>query len=219
VANIIKSGWNFGLPAGEAIARVGLHFAFTGGPPTTAELIDIANDFMTAYDTHGKSLTASEVVLDSVDLTDLTSPTSAVGESTHSTIAGTRGDSDNPSPLCATTIYGVSRRFRGGHPKSYWPFGVSGDLGSYNRWSSGFITAVDAGVQALITECLTSTHGGVAITDWVCVSYYEGFDNFTEPSGRARVIPRLRATPVVDSMFYKYLMPEYGVQRRRRGKV
>lgn len=219
VANVIRSGFRFGQPAGEALGKVALHFAFTGGPPSPANLVSIANDFMAATSTHLAPLMASEISWQDVTNTDLTSPTSAVGISTHATVPGTRGSGDNPSPLCVYTNYDLSRRYRGGHPKSFWPFGVASDQGSFNDWSSSLITAVDAAVPAFIAECLASTHGGVALTDWVMVSYFHGATPFTEPSGRVRMINTLRATPLVDSLTYGFAQSVYGVQRRRRGKV
>lgn len=219
VANIIRSGFLFGQPAGEALGKVALHFAFTGGPPSAAQLIDIGNQFMNATDAHLKSLTPNAIHWQSATLTDLTSSTSATGESTHASIAGTRGASSVATPLCVMTNYLVSRRYRGGHPKSFWPFGVVGDLGDYNHWDNTLIADVDAGVPAFITACLAASSGGVAISDWVQVSYFHGFTPFTEPSGRVRNIPNVRATPLVDPLAYAFASSIFGVQKRRRGKV
>lgn len=219
VPNALKAGFAFGLPAGEFIAKVALHFLYTGGPPDVAAAVAIANTFMDAFDTDGKGLMANELQLNDVTITDLSSPTGAVGISTHGVIAGTRGSSDIPSPLCATTTYKVSRRYRGGHPKSYWPFGVNGDLATFNTWGSTFISDVDTDIPAMITACLAASSGGTSLSDWVQISYFHGATPFTEPSGRVRMINTLRATPVVDPLTYGGLMNQFGVQKRRRGAV
>jgi len=219
VPTVIRAGYRFGQSAGEALGKVALHYAFTGGPPSVSDLIAMANTMQTAVGSHLAPLTPSSITWEDVELTDLTSSTSADGTSTGSTHVGSRSGNTPPLSVCCMTRYQISRRYRGGHPRTYWPIGTEADFGTILDWSSSFITAVDAGIPALITACLAATSGSTSLTDLVNVSYFHGSTPFTEPSGRVRNIATLRTTPVVDVISYGFAQSFYASQRKRRGKV
>jgi hypothetical protein len=62
---------------------------------------------------------------------------------------------------------------------------------------------------------ITSPPAGMGVMLPVNVSYFQGFHNFTFPSGRVKAIPTVRPVPVVDLINNFSVNPHVGSQRRR----
>lgn len=219
VPNALKAGFIFGQSAGEALGKVALHFAYTGGTPDVAAVAAIATAMQASLGTHVAPLTPSSIDWSATEVTDLSSPTGASSFDHDTAHPGTRSGNTPPLSVCVLTLYDIARRYRGGHPRSYWPLGTEADFGTILNWSGSFITAVDAGISAHINACLAATGGTTSLTNLINISYFHGSVPFTEPSGRVRNIAQLRATPVVDVISYKFARDFYASQRKRRGKV
>jgi hypothetical protein len=150
-----------------------------------------------------------------VQITDLSSPSAGVGEWAGSH-AGTRSGSILPVGVCVVLNKEIARRYRGGKPRQYLPYGTDSDLSGASRFTSAFtsdlVTAWD-GFQGTLSGTAV---GPATITNEVNVSYYDGFTVVTNPStGRARNKPTLRATPLVDSVLEYSASEVPGSQRRR----
>jgi hypothetical protein len=112
--------------------------------------------------------------------------------------------------------YLISRRYRGGKPRAYLPWGDAGQLTSRQSWSGTFVTAVDSAFSTFYAAVIGLSAGSTTITDHVNVSYYDGFTVVTDPvTHRARNVPTLRGTPIVDVILSFAANPRPGSQRRR----
>jgi hypothetical protein len=111
----------------------------------------------------------------------------------------------------------VLRRYRGGKPRSYWPFGTYSDLANPSQWSTTYITAVTTAMDAFLAHMLAITESGTSLTSQVNVSLYSGFTSVENPvTHRWRNIPTYRTgtIPVDDIVSYS-INAKPGTQRRR----
>lgn len=196
----------------EAITK--LHFKYTGGPPDNAALNAVASDITSLYTSHLAALAPTNGGLLGVTVTDLTSSTSAQG-SDATLVNGTRTGGDLSSATAVLVNYGIARRYRGGKPRSYFPFFTATDMSAVTAWVSGSVTAAQTGVSAFLTAIEALTSGSTALGSQVNVSYFEGFTTFTTPSGRVKNLSKVRTTPVVDSIVSVSVNPKPASQRRR----
>lgn len=144
--------------------------------------------------------------------------TTAMGnEATNGTPwVGTRGTALLPPAASAVVRHQIGRHYRGGHPRSYLPLGVSGDVALTGLWSDAFVTAVDTAWGAWINDLVSgSPYGALSIGGIVNLSYYHGFTPFTKPSGRVVNRPTLRPAPLVDVIVGHTTAKNIGSQRRR----
>jgi hypothetical protein len=93
---------------------------------------------------------------------------------------------------------------------------VETDASSLSSWTGGFVTAVNSGIAAFFTAVEALSVGAVGALRHVNLSYYAGFTNHTNTSGRERAVPTYRATAVHDNVTSYAAKVEYGSQRRRR---
>jgi hypothetical protein len=187
---------------------------YTGGPPTADNLNTFATAVSAAWGSHLAPLTRVDEALETVNITDLSTDSAALGAWAGS-IEGTRGGNDLVGNACAIVNHQISRRYRGGRPRTYLRCGVDGDLDQSNTWTSDFQSAVLTGWQAFVADILSTTGIGIALVDDINISYYSGNRVFTGPTGRARNIPIPRATPLVDPIIDSSVSHKVGSQRRR----
>jgi hypothetical protein len=110
----------------------------------------------------------------------------------------------------------VGRRYRGGKPRIYLPWGSASDQATLNQWTSGFISSAATAWTNFITAIAAAPWSGASGLKQVNVSFYSGFTNETGPSGRARAVSTPRAgSAVVDDIIAHSLNTIYGVQRSR----
>lgn len=190
------------------------YLKYTGSAPSSGDLTTLATDVSAAWGTHMAGQVSSAESLHGVTIVDLASYTGAEGVWT-GTVAGVRTGSALPASACAVINHSITRRYRGGRPRTYFRCGVNGDLETNNTWTTSFTGLVLTGWQAFIAEILGESPGDITLTDIVNISYYEGFTVFTSPSGRARNIPTPRTTPVLDNIVNSSVATKVGSQRRR----
>lgn len=208
----VALGWNIG---GGAAAATRFFIHYTGTAPTNADLATFDAAIITAYGTNLKSLCDTGNLLTSVHSIDLDSSTGAVDTASASQ-GGTRGSSFIGASTSLVCSYRVARHYRGGHSRGYWPFGIQTDLTDRNSWSTSFLTACDTGLGAFFTAVLAAGWGAAGTLTQANVSYYHGFSVVTSPTtGRARNVPTLRGTPLIDTVTSRKSQSSVGSQRRR----
>lgn len=216
--NVIKIEFEYS-PGGTLRAGNRIYMAYTGGPPTAANLNTLSSDVSTLFGTDLASLLNEAYGLSEVQCTDLTSDSAAQGLWTGN-VPGTRsnGGVNIPISTCVLQNFVIARRYRGGKPKTYWPFGVDSDLTSSAAWSTDLQTAVAAGWTSFLAALIAETGIGCTLTDHVNVSYYSGFASVENPvTHRWRNIPTPRVgDAVVDIITGNAVRLEIGSQRRRR---
>lgn len=197
----------------NCLTRFFVHY--DGTAPSASDLTAYATSIRSAYNTNLKSLTFSSNQLTQVTCTDLSTVSGAVGVDS-TAVTGTRAGTQVPASACVVISYKIARRFRGGHARGYWPFGVAGDLSGEQNWGSTLTTAVKTGIDAFFTAVLAAGWSGAGSLTHVNVSYYHGSHVVTNPvTGRARNVPDLRATPLVGTVIARNVVSTVGSQRRR----
>lgn len=179
----------------EVINRIFMQYS--GTAPTDTELNTFCSNGVGAWETNLEPMATPQVALTEFSAEDLTSPTSAVGAFLSAGV-GTRTGGLLGAGTAATISFQIARRYRGGHPRIYTPYGSDSDLQDRAQWTSDFANDLGTAWVAFITALETSPWSGSGSLVPVNVSYYEGFTNHTYPSGRTKPIPNLRGTPIVD---------------------
>jgi hypothetical protein len=205
--------WDVGT---DANAITLLHFKYAGAPPVPLD--------MSSYCTSFNALTAAEwpIYLDAettylgTDVVDLTSPTSASG-SAGTSVVGTRAGSSIGASSAVLINYPISRRYRGGKPRSYLPWGTADDLLTRNSWKGASLTDFQTGwdaIQAAVAAAFPI--GSATFVEFVSVSYY-GPPNrtVTGSTGRVRTLSTTRAAPLIDLLGDFTVSGKVGSQRRR----
>jgi hypothetical protein len=217
------------LPFVNKVIRVGLvqslsedtsvlnriFFSYTGSGPSPADLVTLAGTIGTAWGADIAPYQSTNVNLFEIDIDDLTSATAAAIDEP-SNVPGTDAAAMLPAGTAAVLQQGIARRYRGGHPRAYI-CGITQDkLQDAQTWKATFISGFPTSWQAFITAIKTSPPASFGALSQVNVSYYQGFTTVTNPiTHRARNVPTLRGTPLVDPMIGYSMNPKVGSQRRR----
>lgn len=196
----LKVSLGFGLETAD-MARTVFHLAYTGGPPTAGNCTTMAAAIRADALTRFLPLINSDYGITDVTVLDLSSDMG--GEGTAGGFdSGTRAG-DNLGPAMAVVVSKeVARHYRGGHPRSYLPFGSATDVGA-GTWNDPLPDDSATAWHNFINDC-TSDGTGCAITKEVSVSYYNG--------GARRV------TPHIDDVLSYVGRSQIGSQRRRNRK-
>jgi len=188
---------------------------YSGTAPSNSDLNTFCGAVRSAFNTNLKSLCHALVVLTTVEAVDLTSTSGATGSDSTS-VTGTRAGLPCTGDAAVVVSYPIARRYRGGHPRGYWPFGVAGDLATPQQWGATLVNAVNTGITAFFTAVRAAGWTGAGDVDHVNVSYFHGSHVVTNPTtGRARNVPDLRATPLVAGIANLIVRARPGSQRRR----
>lgn len=203
VLKVVHEGDMAGLPwAGVSHWR---YVMSGGGEPTSAQLLVVGAKFVNSWRDNIRPITGIECSDSHVVLLDLTSPTAATATSTDGD-AGTH-DVMVSQEACLLVTKSVGRRYRGGHPRTYWP-GLSRDHTNVPQCRT-VDPAQLAAVQARYTSYYTdippavTTDGDTGMSSFheVQVSYHSG--------------GVLRTVPVVDDILSYTVQPVLATQRRR----
>lgn len=190
-----------------------LFFNYSSASPTAAQMTAIAAQWQGLLNSDLGALLSNNITQNQVVATDLGTSTGLVGISGTPHI-GSRTGAGNPVQVCALIDYKIARRYRGGKPRGYWPYGISSDVVTENTWSASFQSTLNTQFGAAIAS-MTGSSTGVNITQHVNVSYYSGFTTYTGSGGRPKTRATLRATPLVDPVVTHDVNPFLGTQRRR----
>ena len=212
VPNVLKASilWTI---SSDVNARTGLFFEYSGSAPSNSACQALAGDIFAAFSVnngdwdHDTTMIGCEVV-------DLSSSSGGVG--IHS--ASQPGTLSSPISGASSVLanYLLARRYRGGRPRSYWPFGDSSVVGNRQTWEATFIEGVTTHLNAAFAATIGSTSGGTTINQHANVSYYNGSRVVISPTtGRARNVPILRSSPVVDTIVGFQVSTRIANQRKR----
>lgn len=182
------------------------HVPYTGGAPSSANLLSWLSAFSpttaTAYS--GEMSADNEITeFTAIDLSTATPGFASVSTS----VFGTRTGDFNPANVCMVVSHEIARRYRGGHPRTYLPWGTSGTMasGSTKDWDPAFVTNCQSVFSAIPSDWNGITEGSTTFGAMVSVSYYDA---------GAR-----RATALVDPVTSHIVRSRICSQRRRLGKV
>lgn len=191
------------------------YLGFTGTAPTPGNCQALASAAASSWSTHLAPLIAVTWNLTSVDVIDITTETGASGQ-WEGNDPGTRGGGTLTSNAATNVEFGIARRYRGGKPRMFLPPGTPTDLQDAGHWNSTFIGAVNAGMQAFFAQLAGTSIGAMGVLSHVNISFYQGFKNLTNSSGREQAHPTYRTTPLIDPVASYIAKAVVGSQRRRR---
>lgn len=188
---------------------------FSGGTATTADLNTLAGDIAAQWNTNIAPQVSNQFSLTEVDILDLTTDTGNSGTWT-GTHTGALTGSTIPSQVAVNCEFGIARRYRGGKPRMYWPSGDETTLHDLAHWTSTYVTNMTAAVEAFFTAVQALSVGSLGVLTHVNLSYYKGFTNVTNSSGRTRAAPNYRTAALLDTITSYNVKAECSSQRRRR---
>lgn len=192
-------------------------YRYGGTAPTAGNLNTFTAAAAASYGTNGVPEMVPGYRLIGIEATDLTTTSSAQFLQVLNA-PGTRAGDFIPVNAAAVTAYHVNRRYRGGHPRGYWPFGVQADLDDEDNWSDDFVAEFEGAIGSLQADIEAGGWAGAGTIDQVNVSYYHGFTVVISPTtGRASNLPTPRSVPLVDVVTAIVGRARVGTQRRRLG--
>jgi len=192
-----------------------LFFTYAGSAPTAANCAAIADALATAWSSDIAPIVCEDWDLSEIDVLDIATNSGLSGQWTGSE-GGSRSGVSLPAQ-CATNIeFNIARRYRGGKPRVFLPPPTTGDLLNPSTWTGGFTTAANTGWTNFVTAAEAIDVGAVGALQHVNLSYYEGFTNIMNSSGRERAVPTYRTTAKVDTISGYSVKSEIGSQKRRR---
>ena len=215
VPNVVRIKHTFTIGS-DVTADTRMHFGYSGGLPSNADALTIAGLARAHFAANIIPLMGDSTTCTAIEVLDLSSPTGGVGTDTTASV-GTRGFELLPAGAAALILLKIARRYRGGKPRMYWPFGVSSDLLTPTAWQIASAAAFLDGFNNYQVLLVGATGGTTVLTHLVNVSYYQGFTSVTNPiTGRTKDVAKLRVgAPVVDAVTSLAINPAPGSQRRR----
>jgi hypothetical protein len=84
------------------------------------------------------------------------------------------------------------------------------------HWTTDFVADFNTGIAAFFTAVEAIDVGAVGALAHVNLSYYKGFTNITNSSGRERAVPTYRSVALLDTIEGYATKSVVGSQRRRR---
>jgi len=208
----VRLDYNMANP-GEGGNR--LYFSYSGSAPTGANCTTLASDIAAAWLTNFAPLVETNWSLDEVDVLDIATDSGLSGQWTGDN-AGGRSGSALPANVANNIEFGIARRYRGGKPRMYLPPPVSADLATQVAWTDTFVGDTTAAAAAFFAEIAALSIGAMGTLAHVNLSYYKGFTNITNSSGRERAVPTYRTTALHDVVTGYSGKKVVGSQRRRR---
>lgn len=213
LANAIRSRllWSDGSDANVSST---LFWRYTGGPPSAADVSALAQDLYTAaagFD----GLYPADTQLTGTEITDLSSSSGFQAEHNQTT-AGIRAGTPLAGGTAVVVGYNIGRRYRGGKPRNYFPWGTANDLQTRQLWTNSFITDIQTAFSSFAGSFIGAASGGTTIAAHINVSYYEGFTTPTPaPGKRAKNVSTPRVTPLPNDIVSFTVRTAPGSQRRR----
>lgn len=198
VTGVVRVEFKFSY-SGDLDVLIRQFYSYSGGVLTNSQALALATAFAANYNANCLALASPEVELVACTATALDNTLAGTGTADVSYTGTASG-----TPLAAGTAMlinlSIDRRYRGGKPRNYWPFGTSSSLSDATNWSSDFLSAVADHYGAFIAANLAFTDGSIMVENQVNVSYYEGFTTRPDPpipGVRAKNIstPRTSVTP------------------------
>jgi hypothetical protein len=195
----------------------GFYLGFSGGPPTAAELATFATGLFNEWVTLFAGLMNVAYFFTECIVQDISTATGAEG--THaptSAAAGTRAGTDLPASACLNLNFAVARRYRGGKPRVYLPYGTAADVASPQQWTSTFPPLVVTAWNNMITWCVGNPPTGLTNISQVSVSWYKNVVAYQKSNGETAYRPNYQTpTAPVDQIAGVTYLPTFGSQRRR----
>lgn len=206
------------LQGDSYLAGSRFYLAYSGGAPSAGNCTTLAAAVRAAWVTNLASLATENWSLTEVDVLDIATDSGFSGQSIASS-AGTNGGDAQATQVATNVEYNIQRRYRGGKPRMFLPPGPSDMLADWGHWTDDWLTEVNTGIGAFFTEIQALDIGTLGSLTHVNLSYYKGFTNVPNSSGRERAVPTYRDAAVLDTVTGYSCKARLGSQKRRRAST
>ena len=178
----------------------GTHLFFqTVQAPTQAQLDSLTAAAHAAYLADCAGMLNNLSSLTQIEAWDLSDPAGPFSINAVA-IPGTRAGQAPPANAVALMNIPVVRRYRGGKPRAYWPWGSTADIANPQQWSATFVQEALTAYAALQTAILNNLRTWASSANLCSVSYFEDGEWKPDHLGNYHRIPTPRATPYVDQI-------------------
>lgn len=200
---------------GNTLAGSRFYLSYSGAAPTAGNCITIAGDVAAAWSSHLARDVQENISLTEVDVIDIASLTGASGQWTGNNV-GTDSSSALPAQTATNVEFNIARRYRGGKPRMFLPPPGADSLSTPDKFTTTFVDQVNGDMAAFMAALAALSVGAVGTLAHVNLSYYSGFKNITNSSGRERAVPQYRDAALLDTVSGYATKSVIGSQRRRR---
>lgn len=191
------------------------YLSYSGSAPSGANCTTLAADIAAQWATDIAPTCGVDWVLNEVDVLDIATDSGLSGQ-WNGSHAGTLTGTKLPANCASNIEFGIARRYRGGKPRMFLPPPPESYLNSVTSWTSAFVAAANGNVAAFFAGVEALSVGSMGTLQHVSLSYYKGFTNITNSSGRERAVPTYRATALHDNVTGYSCKVIVGSQKRRR---
>jgi len=201
--------------ADGTLAGSRFYLSYSGSAPTAGNCTTLAGDVETAWVAHLASLIHDDTALSEVDVLDIATDSGSSGQwdgDENGTMTGVA----LPASVATNVEYNIARRYRGGKPRMFLPAPNAAQMQDQGHWTSTFVGDVNTGIAAFFSALEALDIGSMGTLAHVNLSYYKGFTNITNSSGRERAVPTYRDAALLDAVNGYATKFEIGSQRRRR---
>jgi hypothetical protein len=193
----------------------GLYIAWANTTPSSTALDSLASQINTCIEHHMASFHLPEIQLLGVNLLDLSSDEGAEGHAAGYG-SGTGGGPFLGANTCTLVNYGLNVHYRGGKPRSYFPFGSGENLLNPQTWKPEYVSKCSEAWYDTLVELNGLAASGTTLTGLRCVSYYKKGEWIPDPvTGRPRYIPQRKEPPETYEIGSVTVNVRPGSQRRR----
>lgn len=192
-----------------------LYFKYAGSAPTGDNCNTLASDVAAAWNTRMAPMTPGYWALNEVDVLDIATATGLSGLWTGNH-DGSRSGTPLPDQVATNIEFGIARRYRGGKPRVFVPPGCTDDVANEGTWLPEFTNDMQTFWGDFMSDIEALSVGAVGALTHINLSYYQGFANHTNTSGRARAVPQYRTVALSDTITGYFPKTIMGSQRRRR---
>lgn len=212
--NVLKLNVNWAID-GDSMGQTVHFFKYTGSAANPADLSSFAASAVAQGDSQFGTLCGNTVGMLAATVRDLAS-SMGLEVNAGTPWVGTAGTALLAPGSAMVVSHSIGRHYRGGHPRTYLPIGVSGDVATTGLWTTGFTATADTAWGNWVLSIAESAYGALNVGQICNVSYF-GPPNrmITGSTGRVRTVSTMRAVPIVDDITGHVARRVIGSQRRR----
>jgi hypothetical protein len=182
-------------------------------PWTQSDLDLLTKTAFTSWGTNLKNLTGTNVLLEESDGQDLTSTTGLGSIWNPSAVPGTNSNTLMPSSVCMVMQNRIAARYRGGHPRTFWPSATGSALATEALFNAAVPGQWNTGVVAYVQTVRSAAYSfGSSTLNHVIPRYTYMITNDPVHHKYTRQRNGLLSVNVVQSYFG---LQKVGSQRRR----
>lgn len=167
---VIKAqlGFNIGASVNNQMVW---HYRYSGSPPFANDLNAMAAAIGNAISVQLLAQLPTTTVFNSAVCTDLQGNSGQQGSATF-TKSGSGGASIVPASACVLQQLHINARYRGGHPRSYWPGFIPTLMADSQHWATTNLNTYNQEAQKVQIAPVGQTYGTMTVQAQCVVSYY-----------------------------------------------